>query len=215
MNENDVLASWADRAGEYSPDYYAHYGADERSERVRAHLAERVDADAAVLEVGCSAGRHLEHLREAGYADLHGIEINETAFDVMADEYPDLFAAGTFHAAAVEDVLPDVEDDRYGAVFSVETLQHVHPDNAWVFDDLVRVAKDLIVTVEIEKGEGGGPSPSADTADDANVNYVDDDVPLYYRDWASVLGDRGCEQIAAETVGNDTLRAFEPPAADD
>lgn len=206
MNTHDVLASWANRSGEYSPDYYAHYGPNEASERVRALLDEAIEPIDPVIELGCSSGRHLAHLHEAGYSDLHGIEINKAAFDVMAEEYPALADAGTFHATAIEDVVGEFDDDAYRAVFSVQTLQHVHPENAWVFDEIVRIAEDLIVTVEIEVGEDGDPM-----ADDA-VNYVNDEFPLYYRNWNREFIGRGCEELAAASVGNDTVRAFRPPA---
>ena len=232
MKSNDVLDEWADRSGAYSPDYYAYYGPDETSERVRALLDERVDTTDPVLELGCSSGRHLRHLQEEGYDDLHGIDVNADAFEVMVDEYPELAHAMRFYADPIEDVVPDLDDDAFGAVFSVETLQHVHPENEWVFDELVRVADDLIVTVEHE-GSGDAEATDAESADaeatDAesagaeatdveattaeSVNYVHDEFPLYYRDWNAVFTDRGCEQVAVTELDRDTLRAFRPPSA--
>lgn len=200
MNSDDVRREWADRSGEYSPTYYAHYGPNETSEAVRELLDERVGRDATVLELGCSSGRHLAHLLDAGYDDLHGVEINEEAFDVMAENYPELAERGTFYADAIESVAPEFEDDRFDAVFSVETLQHIHPDDAWVFDDLARIAGDLLVTVENEDGHADG-----------DVNYVDDDLPLYYRDWSAVFEDRGLVEVAAFERDRDTVRAFRQP----
>ncbi len=203
MDADEVHERWAERSGEYSPAYYAYYGPDETSEVVRRYLEDAVDRDAPVLELGCSSGRHLAHLHEHGYGDLHGIEINGESFEVMEDSYPALAAAGTFYHDAIETVLPGFEDDRFGAVYSVETLQHVHPDNAWVFDEVARVAADLLVTVENEGGDNG------------DVNYVNDDYasdefPLYYRDWGRVFADRGFAQVGAEPTDRDTLRALRP-----
>jgi len=235
VKSNDVLDEWAERSGAYSPDYYAYYGPDETSERVRALLDERVNTPDPILELGCSSGRHLRHLQEEGYDDLHGIDVNADAFEVMAEEYPELAHGMRFYADPIEEVVPDFDDDAFGAVFSVETLQHVHPENEWVFDELVRVADDLIVTVE---HEGPAEAEAADAADaeaadaeaadgemtdaeatdskatDAEpVNYVHDEFPLYYRDWNAVFTDRGCEQVAIAELDRDTLRAFRPPNA--
>ncbi|NHN47137.1 class I SAM-dependent methyltransferase [Halostella sp. JP-L12] len=203
MNSNEVRRQWAERSGEYSPEYYAYYGPDERSESVRSLLDRFLDRDARVLELGCSSGRHLSHLYEGGFENLAGIEVNADAFDVMADAYPDLYGDGTFYVDAIEDVVRDFDDGQFDAVYSVETLQHLHPDVEWVFEELVRIADDLVVTVE---NEGDGDP----NATDPEVNYVREDVPLYYRDWNRVFTDLGLVEVAAESGDRDTVRAFRP-----
>jgi SAM-dependent methyltransferase len=226
VNPQEVRETWADRDGEFSPTYYAHHGPNETSE----HLVTRLDdllstppEDAAVLELGCSAGRHLERLRTAGYGDLHGLEINPAAFDVLAETYPELEAAATLHAGDMVDLLPEFDADRFDAVVSVETLQHVHPADEWVLDEAVRVAADLLVVVENEHGgDGAGdyehdaPSPATDMDPDrpaapTEVTYVREDLPLYHRDWGATFTARGCEQVAVADRGRDTLRAFRVP----
>ncbi|WP_135851317.1 class I SAM-dependent methyltransferase [Halorussus salinus] len=154
MNSDEVRKRWAERSGEYSPSYYAYYGPNETSEMILDLLDSFVGSDAAVLELGCSSGRHLAHLREHGFEDLHGVEINDEAFDVMADAYPDLAETGTFHHGAIEEVAPEFPDRRFDAVFSVETLQHIHPDDEAVFGELARITDDALVTVENEDRDG-------------------------------------------------------------
>ncbi|SFK77224.1 Methyltransferase domain-containing protein [Halogranum rubrum] len=212
MNSNDVRQEWAERSGEYSPDYYAYYGPDETSEWIQSALEDAVDTDARILELGCSSGRHLAHLLDHGYQNLHGIDINEEAFTVMEDAYPELAEQGTFTVDAIESFLPALDDDEFDVVYSVETLQHIHPDDSHVFADIARVASDLVATVEIEgpgdDSEEGVPSESDES--EAEVNYVDDDVPLYYRNWESVFTELGLVQTASTTNRRDTLRAFRP-----
>ncbi|EMA39766.1 class I SAM-dependent methyltransferase [Halococcus hamelinensis] len=191
---------WAGRSGEFSPAYYAHLGANATSERLAEVCTAAVPADAAILELGCSAGRHLAHLQEAGFSDLAGIDINDESFAAMADRYPELAATGTFHTGAIEDVLPDFPDDAFDVVYSVETLQHVPPENSGVFEEVARVAADLLVTVE---NEGG------DSEDHGDVNYVNDDFPLYYRNWKGIFTDLGLDQRFSERTKRDTLRVFE------
>lgn len=202
MDSNDVRRQWESRSGEYSPEYYAYYGPDDRSEAVRSILEEFLDRDATVLELGCSSGRHLSHLLDHGFENLSGIELNEDAFDVMADTYPDLAASGTFHSGAIENVIGEFEDDEFDAVYSVETLQHLHPDVEWVFEDIARIADELLVTVE---NEGSG-DPSREAATD--VNYVNDDFPLYYRDWSSIFTELGFVESLTEPGDRDTVRVF-------
>ncbi|MFB6223140.1 MAG: class I SAM-dependent methyltransferase [Haloarcula sp.] len=199
MDSNDVRQEWANRSGEYSPEYYAYYGADATSERVRSILANHVGRDAAILELGCSSGRHLAALADAGFTDLTGVDVNADALDVLTETYPDLAAAGSFHAQPIEEFITDVADGEFDVVFSVETLQHLHPDVDWVFDELTRIVSELLVTVENEDGQSG------------DINYVDDEVPLYYRDWNAVFTDRGLVEIDSSDGKRDTTRVFQPP----
>jgi SAM-dependent methyltransferase len=212
VDSNDVTRQWAERSGEYSPAYYAYYGPDETSERIRETLDRFVGRDASILELGCSSGRHLSHLHDHGFADVAGIEVNDDAFDVMDEHYPDLAVDGTFYRDAIEAVVEEFEDGAFDAVYSVETLQHVHPDHAWVFEEIARIADDLLVTVENEGdvdhgGASGSEEPGSD-ATDPDVNYVDRGLPLYYRNWNRVFTQFGFVEVERRDGKRDTFRAF-------
>lgn len=224
-----VRGEWADRNGAYSPTYYAHRGPDETSEVIRVALDRYVGSDSAVLEIGCSAGRHLAHLHDHSFRQLAGIEINQTAFDVMDQAYPSLAMEGSFHLGAIEEVLPRIPDDQFDAVFSVETLQHVHPDEASVFGDLARVTDNVLLTAEIEERGGRQVNPDPEGADpgaqahgdlppdeagsspstpDSEVTFVDDGLPLFYRNWHGIFTEIGLEQIQVTGEARRTIRVF-------
>ncbi|SER27384.1 class I SAM-dependent methyltransferase [Natrinema salaciae] len=208
MNSNEVRRQWAERTGAYSPEYYAYYGPDQRSESIRDLLDRFVDRDASVLELGCSSGRHLAHLLEHGFEELAGIDVNDDAFDVMAETYPELADAGTFYHDTIENVVTDFDADRFDVVYSVETLQHLHPDVEWVLEDLTRITADVLITIENE-GEGEGEIEDSDSAsDEPDVSYVNDDFPLYHRDWNRVFTELGFEQVEATAGERDTVRTF-------
>lgn len=201
MNSTDVKREWAQRSGEFSPAYYAYYGPNETSDVIRCILEQFLDRAAPVLELGCSSGRHLSHLFDHGFETLTGIDVNDDAFDVMEETYPELAASGEFYHGTIEDQIGEFDDDQFQAVYSVETLQHVHPDAEWVFDELSRITADLLVTVENE----GGPDRTGSTDD---VNYVNDDFPLYYRDWNEIFTDRGFVEVDVTSDKQDTIRTF-------
>jgi len=207
VDPDDVREEWAERSGEFSPTYYAHRGPNETSESIRELLEHFLGTDARVLEIGCSSGRHLAHLHEGGFRDLHGIELNEDALDVMAETYPNLAADGAFHLGHAGELLPVFDDRSFDAVYTVETLQHIHPDEAdEVFEEVARVTDDLLITVENESARGAG------AREDADVSYVNDEFPLYHRNWKEVFSQRGFAQLLEEpSKRRDTLRAFRRP----
>jgi len=204
LDPQDNRRGWAERSGEYSPEYYAHIGPNDVSETIATAIDYYAADEAAILEIGCSSGRHLAHLLDNGFENLTGIDINDESFDVMAEYFPELAATGTFHTGAIEDVLPGFEDDAFDVIYSVETLQHVHPDDEWVFEELTRVTSDLLVTAE---NEGNGPQRGR--KDD--VNYVQGEFPLFYRDWHAVFTDLGLAQLLCERGNRDTVRVFRTP----
>lgn len=200
VESEDVRDEWADRSGEYSPEYYAYYGPDDTTETILEAVQSHLGPDPAILEVGSSSGRHLAALQEAGYDDLTGVEVNEDAREVMTEQFPALAETGTFHYDSIESVIEGFETDQFDAVFAVETLQHLHPDSEWVFAELARVTGRLLITVENE-GEEPVEDPPA-------INYVDGDVPLYYRDWKRIFTDLGLDAVAEESGPRDTIRIF-------
>ncbi|EFW91360.1 Methyltransferase type 11 [Haladaptatus paucihalophilus DX253] len=202
MEPDDNRRTWAERSGAYSPAYYARIGANEVSDTLRTVFEYYVEEDAAILEIGCSSGRHLDRLRDEGYTNLTGIDINDESFDVMAEKYPKLAATGTFHTGAIEDLLPEFPDDAFDVIYSVETLQHIHPENEWVFEELIRVTGDLIITAENE-----GNSPQRGRGSE-KVSYVNDEFPLYHRNWKRVFSDLGLAQLVRERGNRDTVRVF-------
>lgn len=203
MEASDVRRRWADRSGEFSPAYYAYRGPDERSEVVRALLKRSVGREGRVLEVGCSAGRHLAHLHDAGFERLHGVDVNAEALSVLREHYPGLADRGTFHVDSIGAVAGRFGDDAFDAVYSVETLQHVHPDEEGAFDAIARIAGERIVTVENEHGV------DADTAT-GDVTFVDDGVPLWHRDWNRVFTSRGFEEVESTEGDRTVTRVFRP-----
>lgn len=205
MDPSSNRRGWAERTGEFSPAYYAELGSNKVSNSLVTLFDHYSGRDASILELGCSSGRHLAHLRENGFEDLAGIDINDDAFAVMAETFPALADAGTFYTGPIEKLVPAFPDDAFDVVYSVETLQHVHPDDEWVFEDLVRVTGNLLVTVENE-----GPDPGAgDTGE--TIQSVDGEFSMYRRNWGRVFTDLGLDQLLSKPGKPDTIRAFGTP----
>ena len=125
----------------------------ERSEFLVDLLARHGTSGGRVLEIGPNVGRNLEALRLAGYHRLEGIEISEHAVAAMRETYPLLAAIATIYNAPVEDVIGTLPDASFDIVFTMAVLEHLHPDSEWVFAEMVRVCRGVIVTIEDEAGK--------------------------------------------------------------
>ncbi|KAB1190547.1 methyltransferase domain-containing protein [Haloferax sp. MBLA0076] len=202
MDPEENHRGWAERSGDYSPAYYAEIGPNEVSETLATVFDHYVSTDAKILEIGCSSGRHLSHLLDHGYKNLTGIDLNDDSFEAMAEYFPELAQTGTFHTGAIEEFVPEFRDDQFDVIYSVETLQHVHPDDEWVFEELARASADLVITAE---NEGNSPQRGRDGAE---VSYVNDDFPLFHRNWKQVFSDIGLAQLLEEPGKRDTVRVF-------
>ncbi|MFB6267669.1 MAG: class I SAM-dependent methyltransferase [Halodesulfurarchaeum sp.] len=204
MDADAVRRAWEQREGAYSPRYYAYHGTNEVSKAIAETLRREGPTDPTVVELGCSAGRHLAHLYERGHRDLWGIDVNPESFAVMKESYPDLAEDGTFIVASIEDLIREIPTGTFDLVYSVETFQHIHHEHDWVFEEVARISRDLVITVEVEQGRAEG-----DGARDRSC--VDGDFPLYYRDWGVVFESTGLVEVEAREFGRTTMRVFRRP----
>ncbi|MFI5225135.1 MAG: methyltransferase domain-containing protein [Candidatus Limnocylindrales bacterium] len=152
-----------------------------------------------ILEIGCNVGRNLAFLFDAGYRDLTGIEINSDALVKLREAYPELSATAELINAPVEDVIGDLPDDSFDLVFAMAVLEHIHPDSDWIFGQIVRIARTVILTIEDEHGVSPHHVP---------------------RDYRAVFEPLGMRQVAEHVVSADQgfptvfqVRVFEHRAA--
>jgi len=53
--------------------------------------------------------------------------------------------------ASAEDLLPKMTGGQFNVVFTMSVLMHIHPASQYLFRDIARVTKDLLITIEDEK----------------------------------------------------------------
>ncbi len=101
--------------------YRKNYGMG-RSALNREFLA-HIPSDSSMLEVGCNSGNQLLLLREMGYSDLHGIEVQPYALERARSrlEGVDLAEASAFK-------IP-YPDRRFDLVFTSGVLIHIAPED--------------------------------------------------------------------------------------
>jgi SAM-dependent methyltransferase len=122
-----------------------------RSQTIINILSPLITKEYSILEIGCNLGRNLNHLWHAGYKSLRGIEISEHAVKRLRIEYPSL-------ATTPVDIGPaEVSIQKYGSnsvdvIFTMATLEQLHPDCRFLFKEIARVARKYVLAIEPRQG---------------------------------------------------------------
>jgi SAM-dependent methyltransferase len=178
MTREQCQEYWASRAnGDNAPTSYAEK-ATGVVDFLNGFWAPEVDPASSVLEVGCNAGTNLNRLRELGFENLTGIEINPHALEELRRVYPELAGQATLINDSIETALAGLPDRAVDVVFSMAVLIHLHPTSVDVFDHMARVARYVCV-IELEK---------------ASNSYV------FPRNYRRVFERLGCTELRQATI---------------
>ena len=177
LPKDDLHAFWRDPDAPNRPEAYVEHAGRSRFlvEFIRPH----VGPEPTILEIGCNVGRNLAHLYDAGYTRLTGIEINGNALRLLAETYPEMAKSATLINKPVEEAIRDIPDGSIDLVYTMAVLEHIHPDSEWIFDDIVRVTRGAVVTVEDEHGTSIRHTP---------------------RDYREIFESRGLRQVAHQSI---------------
>lgn len=139
-NEHDV--------GKNDPNDYLTFD-DGRSEMLFEKIHEILpDRDIKILELGPNAGRNLNFLYKKGYENVHGIEINADAVNLMEENFP--YISKNITLSSIEDGLQDISNNDFDLVFTMAVLEHVSTESDFIFDDIKRISSEFIITIEDE-----------------------------------------------------------------
>jgi SAM-dependent methyltransferase len=164
---------------QHSPENYLNQVG--QSEFIFDILSPYAETSNELFEPGCNVGRNLNYFYDKGYTNLTGIEINPRAIEVLEEEYPDLNDNVDIYVSDIESKVKEFRTNKFDITFTSSVLKHIHPDCEFVFDELVRVTDNYILTLE----------------DETDISPIH--VPRNYK---KIFTNRGCEQIHA-TSGSD------------
>lgn len=157
---------------QHSPENYLNNVA--QSEFIFDILSPYAESSDELLEPGCNVGRNLNYFYNRGYTSLTGIEINPTAVEILEEEYPDLNDNADIYTSDIETKVKEFGTNKFDITFTSSVLKHIHPDCEFVFDELVRVTDNYILTLE----------------DETDISPIH--IPRNYK---KVFTVRGCEQV--------------------
>ncbi|MCX5666788.1 MAG: class I SAM-dependent methyltransferase [Candidatus Omnitrophica bacterium] len=133
-----------------------------------------------ILEIGCNCGANLFILNRLGYINLTGVEINPMAIKEMEKSFPRLKENINILIGDIGEILRKMKDGEADIIFTMGVCMHIHPTKNYIFEEIARVAKKYICTIEPET---------------ANSNYV------FARNYRRVFEKLGCRQLKSVLVG--------------
>ena len=148
----ELHAYWRNPEEKNSPKTYVNH--PERTEYLVGLMQRYAELTDRIWELGCNVGRNLNGLWIAGYREIEGVEINNSAVDLMRLTYPDMRA--TVYRGKIEDMIRFTGSDYLDAadvIFTMCVLMHIHPDSEFVFGEIARLAEKYIITIEDEVKE--------------------------------------------------------------
>lgn len=109
------------------------------------------DRAAAILDMGCNVGRHLDYLHRQGYRNLRGVDWSAVALRDMASRYPQAHAAAKLTCCSFEDFLSGEPEPVELVYTRGATFELVHPGFPLI-RRVCRIAKRYVVLVISEAG---------------------------------------------------------------
>lgn len=122
-----------------------------RSQTIIDMLSPFISQEDSILEIGCNLGRNLNHLWQAGYRRLHGMEISEHAVKRLRLLYPSLSTI-RIDVGPAEVSIEKLRDNSIDVVFTMATLEELHPESRYLFKEIARVAKKYVLAIEPKEG---------------------------------------------------------------
>lgn len=146
----ETLGYWENPGGENDPSLYVN--GIEKTEFLINKIERYIDKNDSILELGCNIGRNLNGLWNKGFCWLWGVDINLEALNLCFDYYYTMASNSMIIQHTIHEFLINEANDFYNIIFTMAVLCHIHPDvENVVFDNMVRVCKKYILTIEDER----------------------------------------------------------------
>jgi SAM-dependent methyltransferase len=123
-----------------------------RSQTIINMLCPLITKEFSILEIGCNIGRNLNHLWQAGYKNVRGIEISEHAVKRLRIEYPCL-AMVPVDIGPAELLIQKYDSNSVDVIFTMSVLEELHPDSRFLFNEIARVARKYVLAIEPRHGK--------------------------------------------------------------
>lgn len=111
-----------------------------------------VEPQAAILDLGCNVGRHLDALWQRGFRNLHGVDVQHSALKLMGEVFPGMCAVAQVRQGTFQEYLPTVADRRFDVTFTHGATIELVPPTYPICREMARVTAGAVVLIIEENG---------------------------------------------------------------
>jgi len=104
------------------------------------------------LDLGCNSGRFLNALFEAGFRNLHGMDISAAAMKHMKDHNPDLFESSDVKLQTMQEYLLNADTDSIDIIYTHGATVELIPSSFPLVREICRVSRHYVVFYISESG---------------------------------------------------------------
>ncbi len=189
---NGITEKWREAKKGDVIGYQYYLKLDDLARMLLEEIISRTKPADHVLDLGCNVGRELNELWRRGYRHLTGVEIGVEPVRAMREVFPEMAMGARIFNRSMTEAVREFEDDEFEVVFAHGSLVSLSAREQFVFDEMARISKKYIVTVENEWS-----------------------LLLFPRDFGKVFTSRGFRQIhyaeflQKELAKKAALRVFE------
>lgn len=115
-------------------------------------VSRAISKDAAILDLGCNAGRHMHALWARGFRNLHGVDIQHSALEMMRRAFPNMMSSVTVSQGTFQDYLPSIPDGAFEISFTHGATVELVPPTFPICRELARVSRDFVILLISESG---------------------------------------------------------------
>ena len=125
---------------------------EEKSQLLVKMVKNYSDFNPKILEIGCNVGRNLNCLFRAGFRKLYGVELSGKALLLLKKYYPEMVPYVKIQNLPIEEAIRNFKNNEFDIVFTMAVLEHIHTDSEWIFPEITRITKKILITIEDEHG---------------------------------------------------------------
>jgi len=161
-----------------------------------------LNKDSRILELGCNVGRSLNYLHKLGFKNLTGIEIGAKAVEMSKTVFPEMARESKLIVGSAPLEIRKLPTAEYDLVFCHSVLVNIHPKYNYIFKEMNRVSKKLVLILENEGSFLAYPRDFQRSFERVGLKMV----------MSKVFGD-GCRQFPVpyeekDVYINNTIRLF-------
>lgn len=145
-----IAEKWRNAKKESVIGYKYYLELDELARLLLNEIVSRTKPSDQILDLGCNVGRELNDLWGRGYRHLTGVEIGVEPVNAMREVFPDMAMGSRIFNRSMTEAVREFEDNEFQLVFAHGSLVSLSAREQFVFDEMARISKKYIVTVENE-----------------------------------------------------------------